>query len=159
MPRLTVVGIGSPFADDRAGWSVVETLAASKQVAGYGEHVMVTVCRSPASELLDLLMNTEVAIIVDAVRYRGVPGTIYRLTNLDSPLPAPKVLSSHGIDLRTMYALAGTLGHSPGMLIFYGIESGYNRETDLVMCQSVSRASARVAEEIRRDVVNHFLQK
>jgi len=158
MPRLSVVGIGSPFADDRAGWKVVETLAASKQVASYGEHVVVTVCRSPASELLDILMNTEIAIVVDAVQYRGVPGTIYRLTDLDSPLPAPKVLSSHGIDLRTMYALAGTLGHSPGILIFYGIEAGSDSGPDLVMCQSVCRASARVAEEIRRDVVNHFLQ-
>ena len=156
MPRLTVIGIGSPFADDRAGWSVVETLAASKQVAAYAEHVVVTVCRSPVSELLNLLMNTDIAIIVDAVRYCGAPGTMYRLIGVHSPLPATKFLSSHGIDLRTMYALAGTLGHVPRIMIFYGIEAGPDSGPDLAMCQSVGRAVVRVAEDIGRDVANYF---
>lgn len=159
LPRLTVIGIGSPFADDRAGWSVVETLIASKQVAAYGEHVVVTICRSPASELLNLLMNTDIAIIVDAVRYCGASGTMYRLSGEHSPLPEMKFLSSHGIDLKTLCALAGALGHSPGMLIFYGIEAGPKSEPGLVMCQSVHRAVVRVTEEVRRDVVNYFLQE
>jgi hydrogenase maturation protease len=157
MPRLTIIGIGSPFADDRAGWSVVEKLVASKQVVAHGAHVVVTVCRSPVSELLSLLTNTDIAIIVDAVRYCGAPGTIYRLTDIDSPLPATKVLSSHGIDLRTLYALAETLGHSPGVMVFYGIEAGPDNESGLVMCQCVGRAVVRVAADIRRDVENYFL--
>jgi hydrogenase maturation protease len=156
MPRLTIIGIGSPFADDRAGWSVVETLVLSKQVASYGENVVVTVCSSPASELLSLLMNTNIAVIVDAIRYCGAPGTIYRLTDIDSPLPVMKVLSSHGIDLRSMCALAETLGQSPGIMIYYGIEAGSDSESGLEMCQSVGRAVARVAELIRRDVENYF---
>ena len=156
MPRLTIIGIGSPFADDRAGWNVVENLLASKQVAAYGEHVVVTICRSPVSELLSLLMNADIAIVVDAVRYCGSPGTIYRLTDIDSPLPATKVLSSHGIDLSTMCTLAETLGHSPEMIIFYGIEAGPDNAPGLAMCQSVGRAVDRVAEDIRRDVANHF---
>jgi len=134
----------------------VETLVASKQVAAYGEHVVVTVCHSPVSELLDLLMNTDIAIVVDAVRNCGAPGTIYRLTDIDSPLPATKVLSSHGIDLSTMRTLAETLGHSPGMMIFYGIEAGPDSAPGLAMCQSVGRAVVQVAEDIRRDVENYL---
>jgi hydrogenase maturation protease len=153
---MTIIGIGSPFADDRAGWSVVETLGASRQVAAYGEQVVVAVCRSPVSELLSILMNIDTAIVVDAVRYCGAPGTIYRLTDMDSAPPATKDLSSHGIDLRTMYALAETLGHCPGTMIFYGIEAGPDGEPGLAMCQSVGRAVARVVEDIRRDVENYF---
>jgi len=137
----------------------VETLAASQQVAAYDERVVVTICRSPASELLSLLMNTDIAIIVDAVRYSGAPGTMYRLSGEHCPLPEMKFVSSHGIDLKTLYALAGALGHSPRTLIFYGIEAGPDSESGLVMCQSVQRAVDRVAEEIRRDVVNYFLQE
>ena len=156
MPRLTIIGIGSPFADDQAGWNVVESLVASRQAAIYAEHVVVTVCRSPASELLSLLMNSDIAIVVDAVRYCGAPGTIYRLADMDSPLPATKILSSHGIDLITMYALADTLGHSPGMMIIYGIEAGPDSAPGMAMCQSVGRAVIRVAEDIKRDVANYF---
>ena len=156
MPRLTIIGIGSPFADDRAGWNVVETLVASKQVAAYGEHVVVTVCRSPVSELPSLLMNTDIAIVVDAVRYCGASGTTYRLTDMDSPLPTMKDLSSHGVDLRTMYALADALGHRPGIMIFYGIEAGPDSAPGLAMCQSVGRAVARVVGDIRRDVAYYF---
>lgn len=159
MPRLTVIGIGSSFADDQAGWRVVETLSASRQIAAYGERILVTVCRAPAGELLRLLADTDIAIVVDAVRFCGAPGTVYRLGSVHSPLPATKFLSSHGVDLRTMLALADTLEHSPRVMIIYGIEAGPNSAADSTMCQSVCRAVAGVAEEIKRDITNYCVHK
>lgn len=152
MSRLTVIGIGSPFADDRVGWSIVELLRASGQADAWGVHVVMTVCRSPGSELLSLLMNTDIAIIVDAVRCYGAPGTIYRMSEMESPLAKIRTLSSHGLDLHTMRVLAGTLGHDPETMILYGIEAGHENGESMEMCQSVQRAADRVVEYIRRDV-------
>lgn len=156
MPRLTVIGIGSPFADDRVGWRIVELLGASGQADAWGVHVVMTVCRSPGSELLSLLMNTDIAIIVDAVRCYGAPGTIYRMSEMESPLPKIRALSSHGLDLHAMRALAGSLGHIPEIMILYGIEAGPENGEALEMCQSVQRAADRVVENIWRDIAAFF---
>ena len=157
MPRLTVIGIGSPFADDNAGWCVVETLIASRSAAAYDGHVVITACASPASELLGLLMQTDIAIVVDALCYSGAPGTIYRMSDIILPFSATKFLSSHGLDLQTMQELAGTLGQSPRIMILYGIEAGPDNGTASSMCQSVRDATAWVADDIRRDIVNYCL--
>ena len=154
MPRLTVIGIGSAFADDRAGWSVVDSLTASGEIAGYAERILVTVCGSPAGELLGLLADTEIAIIVDAVRFSGASGTVYRLESIHSPLAAAKPLSSHGFKLGDLLALAETLEHCPRVIIIYGVESGPENETDTTMCEDVRRAVMRVAEEIKRDIAD-----
>ena len=155
MPRLTVIAVGSSFADDRVGWDVAEILLTSSQVAAYGERVVVTVCRSPASELLGLLANTDIAILVDAVRFCGAPGTVYRLMDVRCPLWATRFLSSHGVDLQTMFALADTLEYSPEVMIIYGIESRSDLEAGSTICPSICRSVVRVAEDIKRDIANY----
>jgi hydrogenase maturation protease len=154
MPRLTVIGIGSPFADDQAGWRVIQSLSASRQIKACGERIRLVSCRSPASELLDLLTNTDAAIVVDAVRYCGAPGTLYRLRDVQSPLSATKLLSSHGVDMGTVFALASTLECSPRRLIIYGIEAGSDM-TGTTLCQSVWRTAERVVQEIKRDIEDY----
>lgn len=154
MPHLTVIGIGSPFGDDQAGWRVAESLAESARVAAYGKHVLVTACRSPSSELLELLSNTDVAIVVDAVVGGGAPGTVYRIASSHIPPFVTEILSSHGIGLQTMLELADTLGRSPRVMIVYGIETG-PAGADSVMSQGVRRAVVRVAEDIERDMAHY----
>jgi len=151
MPHLTVIGIGSPFGDDRVGWWVAESLAESTRVAAYGERVLVTACRSPAGELLDLLSSADVAIVVDAVRGEGAPGTVYRIEGGRLPPMVTRLLSSHGVHLQTLFELADTLGHSPRAMIMYGIEAG-SAAVDAAMEQSVRRAAELVVEHIKRDM-------
>jgi hydrogenase maturation protease len=151
MPRLTVIGIGSPFADDQAGWRVVQSLAASSRIAAYGERVTVASCRSPGGELLNLLANTDTAIVVDAVRYCGAPGTLYRLWDVHSSLLSTKLLSSHGLDMGSLFGLAAALECRPKQIIVYGIESGPDNG-GVTMCQSVRRTVDRVIDEIKREI-------
>ncbi|MEJ2650580.1 MAG: hydrogenase maturation protease [Gammaproteobacteria bacterium] len=155
MPRLTVIGIGSPYADDRAGWYVVERLDASGCVTAYGGQVVATACRSPASELMNLFVSADVAVVVDAVRFCGAAGTIYRLADAHSRLLEARFLSSHGVDFPAMLALADTRGHRPREVIIYGIEAGPAVAIAEAMCDEVSRAAARVADDIKQDIVNH----
>lgn len=116
---------------------------------------MAMACRSPASELINLFVSTDVAIVVDAVRFCGAAGTIYRLENAHSRLLETRFLSSHGVDLPAMLALTDTLGHRPRELIIYGIEAGPEVATAQAMCNEVSRAAARVTDDIKQDIVNH----
>ena len=154
MPRLTVIGIGSDSADDRAGWNVVEALVASGEIAAYGKSILVTACGSPTGELLSLLANTDIAILVDAVRFSGAPGTVYRLDGVGSSTASPSFISSHGVDLPTMLALAATLKQSPRVVILYGIEAGPDFVADSRMGQCVFHAVERVTEDIKRDMAN-----
>jgi hydrogenase maturation protease len=155
MPRVTVIAIGSPFADDRMGWDVAEILCTSSLIAAYGEQVAVAVCRSPASELIGLLANTDIAIVVDAVRFCGAPGTVYRLADIHSSLSDVTFLSSHGMDIQAMLALADALESSPGMMIVYGIESRSDLEAESILSAELHRAVVRVAEDIQRDVASY----
>ena len=159
MPRVTVIGIGSAIADDRAGWSVADALVASKEIAALGSRVLVSVCDSPASELLPLLADAGIAILVDAVRFSGAPGTVYRLGGGHFEIPATTSISSHGVDLPTMLSLAFTLQQSPRMIIIYGIEGNLDLAADSPMSPCVSRAVKRVTEDIKRDIAYYCANK
>jgi hydrogenase maturation protease len=152
---MNVIGIGSPFGDDRAGWCVAETLAGAARPAAHGQRLAVTICRAPGAELPALLGEAEVAIVVDAVAGGGAPGTVYRLSGRHLPPPAGAGLSCHGMGLQTLLELAEALGRFPSTLIVYGIEAE-TVEPHRAMSDSVWRAVARVAEDIKRDIA-HFL--
>lgn len=154
MPRVSVIGIGSPFGDDQAGWYVAELLAKSSRVIANAEHIVVTACRSPTSELPDLLAAADIAILVDAVLNSGAPGTVYRLSSPCLPSFASGRLSSHGVGLQAMLELAKTLEDFPSALVIYGIEAE-SVEAISTMSQSVLRAISRVTEEIERDVAHY----
>ena len=143
-----VIGLGSPFGDDRAGWAVAERLAALPAVAT--RDVQVALCRSPGSELPGLLAAAEVAILVDAVRYRGAPGTVYRWSRPEPSLFGEARLSSHGLGLRAGLELAQALGDLPREWLLYGIEAGPGREAGSVI--TAVDAVAWVVAAIRRDI-------
>jgi hydrogenase maturation protease len=152
MPRISVIGIGSAFGDDRAGWRVAELLAGSSQSFVNPEGVTITACRSPGSELPGLLMAADIAIVVDAVISGGAPGTVLRLSGRSLPSFVNAGLSSHGMRLQTLLELVKTLGNSPSDLIIYGIESA---DVDAEMSQDVLRAVSFVVDRIKGDIV-HF---
>ena len=147
MPRVTVIGIGSPFGDDRAGWRLAENLAGSAEAGA----AAIVVCRSPASELPGLLAAAEVAILVDAVASGGAPGTVYRLSGPHWPAWVNGPVSSHGLGLQAMLELLKTLEDLPAELLVYGIEAD-SVAAESTMSPAVQRAVSRVTAEIERDI-------
>ena len=115
MSAPVVVGVGSPFGGDRAGWAVVARL-------GELDGVRVEALDRPGPGLLNVLEGATAAVIVDAVRSDAVPGTLHRLTRLDQ-LPAASPASSHGLGLAEALALGERLGQLPPWVVI-GVEAG-----------------------------------
>jgi hydrogenase maturation protease len=75
--------------------------------------------------VIEVLSGARVAIIVDAVRSGGEPGTVHRFELSDKPLPSSFAsgASTHGLGVAEAVELARTLERLPARLILYGIES------------------------------------
>jgi hydrogenase maturation protease len=113
--RLTtvVVGVGSPFGDDRVGWEVVEALEARSWWAELaGQRVSVHLCDRPGAALAGLLQGVQWAIVVDAAQGLDTPPGTLRWLN-PNQLTSLRTPSSHGFGVAEALALASALGQLP----------------------------------------------
>lgn len=119
--RGVVIGIGSDQGPDRIG---LEIVAALREEASLGPPaVRVYPCRAPATELPVLLRDCDWALLVDAVRAGGEPGTVLHLDAVDlahDHCPA----STHGLGVSATLALLQLLGELPPAVAIVGIEVG-----------------------------------
>ena len=107
-----VIGVGSPFGDDRAGWEVVTALEALRSAAAPWPGVETWICDRPGASLVHLLAGVDHLVIVDAARAPGWPsGTIRWLDPRE--IDAGHATSSHGFGLAETLALADALGDTP----------------------------------------------
>ena len=136
MSAPVVVGVGSPFGGDRAGWAVVARL-------GELDGVRVQALDRPGPALVGALEGAAAAVIVDAVRSGAEPGTLHRLTPIDQ-LPAAGATSSHGLGLAEALALGERLGQLPPWVVI-GVEA---EPQALPETAALDRAAAAVRREL-----------
>ena len=122
LDRVHIVGVGSPFGDDRLGWVAAETLQRSSAVNALEPgRIVISILDRPGAMLLAHCYDADHVIVMDAVRSGAVPGTRHRLSVsdlADSRLPA----TSHGFGVAAALELARVLGNLPDRLLLYGIE-------------------------------------
>lgn len=117
----TIIGVGSPFGDDRAGWSVAEQLAISALAVSSASQIEVRILDRPGTLLLAEFGKSNGVILIDALRSGALPGTILRL-EVDEVRAAHSLLSSHGMGVAQSIGLAQSLGCLPACFAFFGIE-------------------------------------
>jgi hydrogenase maturation protease len=115
--RVHVIGIGTARADDAAGLAVADLLAARALPDG----VVALRCTRPLPDLLDALDGADAAVLVDAARTGGVPGSIRRLA--PGELARQRSPSSHGLGVAQALALATALGRAPVRVEVVAIEA------------------------------------
>lgn len=120
--RIHIIGVGSPFGDDRLGWTVAEALRRSSvvTVAAPGRMVISTLDR-PGAMLLAHWRKPDIVIIIDAVHSGATPGTCFRFDASEWAtwrFPA----SSHGFGVAAAIELARALGDLPSRLLVRGVE-------------------------------------
>ncbi|MBI2779823.1 MAG: hydrogenase maturation protease [Gammaproteobacteria bacterium] len=122
MTPIRIIGIGSPFGDDRLGWEAVEAIRRSGLLEYFPQGlVSVQSCDRPASGLLMLMEGAAHVILIDAMRSGAVPGKILRLQDEEIEMESA-LLSSHGFGVAESLALGGALGMLPARLVLYGVE-------------------------------------
>lgn len=122
MSEVRIIGIGSPFGDDRIGWEAVDAIDESGMLGRFPPGMVGAYrCSQPAVGLLPLLAGANAAILIDAIRGGAAPGTWRRIDAGDLQ-PDPGNISSHGLGVPESLALGRSLGLLPETIVFYGIE-------------------------------------
>jgi hydrogenase maturation protease len=115
---IRVIGLGSPFGDDQAGWRVIDLLR-SRGLSG----VDLIALDRPGQSLITWLPGVDWLILVDAVSSDTPLGGIIRLdpSRLDETSTS---ISSHGLHIDEALQLASTLDSLPPRVDIYGIQVG-----------------------------------
>jgi hydrogenase maturation protease len=142
---IRVIGVGSPFGDDRAGWLVAEMV--EKAIDADRGRIEVRSLDRPGFALLHAIAECEAVILIDAVAPMGYPGRIHRLRAADLDDGSRRLASGHGFGLVDALQLAAVLKRLPSSLRLYGIELGTVENPDR-MSTEVQEAAVRVAAEI-----------
>ena len=149
MTKVLILGIGSPFGDDRVGWVAVEMLQRSATLAATGGgSVVFAVLDRPGTLLLAHWHDADCVIVVDAVRSGAPPGTRHRLE--PGEWAATEPVSSHGFGLAAALELARALDDLPPHLVLHGIEIDPSN-TGFSLSVPVLRALSDLVREIERE--------
>lgn len=151
MSPIRLIGIGSPFGDDRVGWHAVEAIERSGMLAGFPAG-MATACRcsQPVTDLLPMMSGARAVFLIDGMKSGAPPGTVRRIEDGELPDGLGNV-SSHGLGVADSLALARTLGMLPRTLTIYGIEIGAPA-ADQEISQAVLAAIPALLREIETDL-------
>ncbi len=109
MRTLQIVGVGSPFGEDRVGWLAAGYLEAQLEQRYPGTLLRCTQLDRPGSALLEYLKPAPgVILLLDAVLAspETAPVACYSLDELD----AQQGVSSHGFGVAETLRLGKTLG-------------------------------------------------
>ncbi len=121
---IRIIGIGSPFGDDRIGWEAIEAIDESGMLDRFPAGVVAAYrCGQPATDLLPLLSGAGAALLIDGTRSGAPPGTLRKVDAGELRADAGNI-SSHGLGVPESLALARTLGMLPATTVIYGIETG-----------------------------------
>lgn len=113
-----VIGVGSPFGDDTAGWRVIEHL----QGRGLPGVELVRLDR-PGAGLIPWLDGADHVVVIDALRSGTEAGTV-SLLEPEALAGLPASPSSHGLGVAHALQLASAIGALPPRLDIYAIELG-----------------------------------
>lgn len=149
--KILILGIGSPFADDQAGWFVADQLShlESLQTLISAGKLVIEAENRPGLSLLDWLhYDYEQIILVDMVKTNlAETGNIYQL-KAQEIIGFSGMLSSHNLGVSPSLALAEVLGMNIQNIIFWGIE-GERYKPHEEISPEMLLAVAKVTEQIQ----------
>ncbi len=150
--RVVIVGVGSPFGDDRAGWVAADMLSESPAVTRAPGAVHVAHCETPATLLLQDYGAAEALVVIDAVASGAPPGTVQRLSGAElGQTVAP--WSSHGLRIVDALALGQAMHALPPQVLLYGVELE-SEERGEALSESVARALPVLVRRVEDDLVD-----
>lgn len=149
-----VIGVGNPMRrDDGVGAAVLAHLDVAAGPEQGASFELVTL-DGEATRLVDAWTERRCAVVVDAVRAGGEPGSIHRLVAGVDDLPsAPAARSSHGAGVAHAIGLAEALDRMPDRLVVIGVEPADLSDgpgLSPAVAAAVPAAARLAAAEVRR---------
>jgi hydrogenase maturation protease len=141
-----LVGVGSSFGDDQAGWRAAKGVADRVN----RNSVQVRLARSPA-ELLNWIDGFERLVVCDACRGSGPAGEIRRYEWPTKDLADLRWSGTHDLPLPVVLALAQQLDRLPNQVVIWVVE-GHPHGTVGTVSRELAEAIPRLINEMLRDL-------
>ncbi len=133
--RITVLGVGNILLkDEGVGVRVVEHLDSHYEFA---DHVQLVDGGVLGVGLMGIVSDSDVLIVVDAVRNQSRPGTLHRLEGDQVPRRVLAKQSMHQMDLPEVLALCAAIDKNPYVIVL-GIEPEDITTMDLELTPTVA---------------------
>jgi hydrogenase maturation protease len=149
--RVVVVGLGNVLMGDEG---VGVRLAEELLKRSLPPNVVVYPAGTPGLALIHLLEGFDKAVLMDAVKLGGEPGTVYRFTFDSSAFKDISPSSMHDLDAVAALKLAAKVGAAPQEVVVVGVEpksvelcEGLSREVEA----SIPKAIDLVLKEVEAD--------
>ena len=152
MTQLRVLGIGSPFGDDKLGWEVVKLL---QQRASLNPYIPLKLDLSywdrPGVHLLELMRGATSIFLIDAVKTGAALGTIHQFQNEEIETIG-STLSTHGLGIAEAMKMGAVLHELPKNVILYGVEIG-EVQLQLTFSEPIITAIQALSDQIEKDIL------
>jgi hydrogenase maturation protease len=144
---IKIIGIGSPFGEDQAGWKVIEML---QQTLSSQSKIEIVSYDRPGIHLLSYIQNLECVYLIDAVKSGAVAGTIHRFEN-ETINECHTLLSTHDFGVVQTLKMGQALNMLPKKIILYGIEIN-PAQNDGFISEVTQQAIQLVSEKITHEL-------
>ncbi|EKD70559.1 MAG: hypothetical protein ACD_46C00495G0002 [uncultured bacterium] len=153
MSNIKVLGIGSPFGEDQAGWKALEILKSRLSLnAILSPYIQMECHDRPGSNLIELMRDANTVFLIDAVKSGQMPGIIHRLQN-DEIQECKNLISTHHMGVAQSLQLGNALNELPNNIILYGIEISHS-DLQLTISEPVKRGINQVAVELMHEIID-----
>ncbi|MDJ0857232.1 MAG: HyaD/HybD family hydrogenase maturation endopeptidase [Desulfobacterales bacterium] len=151
-PQITILGIGNILLTDEGfGVRVIEKLFDEYE---FPDHVAVVEGGVLGIHLLGTLSKTDHLIVVDAVKNKQPPGTLYRMEKEELPERIVMKNSLHQTDFLETLTLCEMIDKAPQTIVVLGAEPEdivtHSVELTPVVAGQVDETVARVLGELDR---------
>jgi len=145
--KAAVIGIGNILlGDEGVGVRIIEELKKLELPEGVEVHDGAT----SGIAILNFLEGVDRAIIVDAVKGGGEPGTVYRF-KIEEALENNEMISLHDIDFTLAYRVTRDIIDLPEDIVVIGVEPE-KIENSLELSEKVSNAIPEVLNKILEEL-------
>ena len=151
--NITLVGIGQPLrGDDGVGPEAVRQWSRDHSPKASDPNIKTIITETPGLELLELIQDSDVVILVDAVEGGDPAGTVRVRTGLPEAGSTPAEKTAHGFGVAETVAIAKKIGaRLPAHIIFIGVE-GSSWKMGEGFSDPVRRAVPDAVREIQNQI-------
>ncbi len=145
--RIAVVGVGNLLLKDEG---IGVHIAHALQQIDIPHNVKI-VDGGTSPDLPYYLENIDKLIIIDAVKTRGQPGTIYRFHPYDMNIESEGIISLHELGLEQSLRMMRLIGNEPKETVIIGIEPkelNWGTELEAELQQKIPEIINAVLKEI-----------